>query len=474
MVPPARRVAWRPGIVGGVPTVPVVANVRDFGARGDGVTDDAPAFQAAIAAVRGSGAVFIPAGTFLLKSALRMRSGVVLRGAGMTDTHLTINHGGNAIEFSIFQRGPWVDVLDGLHKGSNVILVSDASRFTVGGYGEIQQDNDPAIMYTSPEWDQPWAQNAAGQIFRVSAISGNVVILESPFNIAFDPALHPMARPQGLLDNAGLENVHLKRADTSDTNMVSMQNVANVWLVRVWSEFAAKSHVYVNTGYRVEVRDSEFRDATNYGGGGYGYGVELITHTTSALVQNNIFRHLRHSMMVHVGANGNVFGYNYSREPQSEATWVPVDISVHGHYPFANLFEGNIVQGVGITDFWGPAGPDNLFFRNRFELAGVTLADASNRQNVVGNEIARGRIASDATVDPATLIVHGNRVNEAIVWDPAIADRDLPDSYYLDAKPAFFGTMAWPSTGADRPGGTNPAKSRYVMEATKNPARSRR
>jgi hypothetical protein len=222
------------------------------------------------------------------------------------------------------------------------------------------------------------------------------------------------------------------------------------------------------------VLDSEFRDATDYGGGGHGYGVELVTHTTSALVQNNIFRHLRHSMMVHVGANGNVLGYNYSREPQSEATWVPVDISVHGHYPFANLFEGNIVQGVGITDFWGPAGPDNLFFRNRFELAGVTLADASNGQNVVGNEIARGRIASDATVDPATLIVHGNRVNEAMVWDPAIADRDLPESYYLDAKPAFFGAMAWPSTGADRAGGTNPAKSRYVMETTKNPAPSRR
>ena len=470
MVPPARRVSWRPGIVGGVPNVPVVANVRDFGARGDRVTDDAPAFQAAIAAVRGAGAVFIPAGTYLLKSTLRMRSGVVLRGAGVNDTHLTINHSGNAIEFSTFQRGTWVDVLDGLHKGSNVILVSDGSRFLAGAYGEIQQDNDPAVMYTNPDWDQPWAQNAVGQVFRVAAVSGNVLILESPFNIGFDPALHPVARPQGLLDNAGLENLHLKRADTSDTNMVSMQNVAHVWLVRVWSELAAKSHVYVNTGYRVEVRDSEFRDATDYGGGGHGYGVELITHTTGALVQNNIFRHLRHSMMVHVGANGNVFGYNYSREPQSEADWIPVDVSVHGHYPFANLFEGNIVSGVGVTDFWGPAGPHNLFFRNRFELAGLTVADASNGQNIVGNEVARGRIAADTTVDPSTLIAHGNSVNGVVSWDPAIADRELPASYYLETKPDFFGPMAWPSTGADRTGGTNPAKSRYLIGTTQGSA----
>jgi len=463
MVPPARRVSWRPGIVGGVPSVPAAANVRDHGARGDGVTDDAAAFRAAIAAVRPPGAVAVPAGTYLLRGPITMRSGVVLRGAGPAQTHLIINHDSPAIDFRLFQRGAWVSVVDGYSKGSSVLAVSDASRFVAGGYGEIQQENDPLVMYTRPEWNEPWAEDAVGQVFRVAAVDGNRLHLDSPLHIDFDPRQHPVVRPQGLLENAGLEDLHIRRADRSDTGVVRMQNVANVWIVRVVSELAARSHVGVDTGYRVEVRDSEFHDATNHGGGGHGYGVELNRHTTHALVQNNIFRRLRHSMMVHVGANGNVFAYNYSREPMGVST--PADISVHGHYPFANLFEGNIVQGVAVTDFWGPAGPHNLFFRNRIEQAGVRLADASHHQTVVGNELPRGAIAREATVDPLTLLIHGNWVDGAVGWDPGIADRELPDSYYLEAKPDFFGAMEWPSTGSDRPGGTNPAKSRFVGAA---------
>lgn len=147
MVPAARRVSWNPGIAGGIPAVPTAVSVLDFGASGDGVTDDAAAIQKAIAAVTAPGAVGIPPGTYLLRSPLVMRSGVVLRGAGPTDTHLLINHDGAAVDFRTFQRGAWVAVADGATRGSRVLTVADASRFVAGGYGEIQQDNDAAVMY---------------------------------------------------------------------------------------------------------------------------------------------------------------------------------------------------------------------------------------------------------------------------------------------------------------------------------------
>ena len=38
-------------------------------------------------------------------------------------------------------------------------------------------------------------------------------------------------------------------------------------------------------------------------------------HTTGTLAEDNIFDSLRHAMMVQTGANGNVFGYNYSANP---------------------------------------------------------------------------------------------------------------------------------------------------------------
>src|SRR5437899_5759912 len=46
-----------------------VNNVRDFGAKGDGVTDDTAALQAAITQASG-GIVFVPAGTYVVTSQL--------------------------------------------------------------------------------------------------------------------------------------------------------------------------------------------------------------------------------------------------------------------------------------------------------------------------------------------------------------------------------------------------------------------
>eukprot|EP00798_Chlamydomonas_sp_ICE-L_P018183 gene18183-24621_t len=64
-----------------IPEVKVVANVLDFGAKGDGKTDDSQAFLNAIEATHGPGVIFIPAGRYILKTQLVIkRSGIVLRG----------------------------------------------------------------------------------------------------------------------------------------------------------------------------------------------------------------------------------------------------------------------------------------------------------------------------------------------------------------------------------------------------------
>jgi hypothetical protein len=57
---------------------------------------------------------------------------------------------------------------------------------------------------------------------------------------------------------------------------------------------------------------------------------------------------------------------------------------------------------------------------------------------------------SDLNVQPRTLL-HGNYdyISDSIVWDPNIADRKLPASLYLSAKPAWFGALSWPPFGPD-------------------------
>ena len=74
--------------------------------------------------------------------------------------------------------------------------------------------------------------------------------------------------------------------------------------------------------------------------------------------------------MAKQGANGNVFAYNYSLDPyrSEDPHDAGSDMLLHGHYPFANLFEGNIGESIIVDDTWGPAGPYNTFFRNRADL----------------------------------------------------------------------------------------------------------
>lgn len=64
------------------PQVPHGVSVKDFGARGDGVTDDSPAFLAALDKVS-DGAIEVPPGRYVITRILEINHhGVVLRGAG--------------------------------------------------------------------------------------------------------------------------------------------------------------------------------------------------------------------------------------------------------------------------------------------------------------------------------------------------------------------------------------------------------
>jgi len=59
-----------------------LVSVKDFGAAGDGVTDDTLAFQTAVSAVSGGGAVYVPAGTYVISATIEITSNIKLYGDG--------------------------------------------------------------------------------------------------------------------------------------------------------------------------------------------------------------------------------------------------------------------------------------------------------------------------------------------------------------------------------------------------------
>lgn len=459
IVPPERRIVWEPGVLGGIPDVSIACpqsapSVMDFGAVGDGVVDDYPAFDAAISAAAEGGAIFVPEGDYLLRTGLSIDKGVILCGEGADKSRLLFDCAETAIDIVTYDRGTLVDVTDGAVKDSTQITVTDASGFVPGEFAEIRQDNDWVVMDPEDYWRHPanvdWVpEYCVGQMFEVVAVNGNTVTVDPPVHFDYNPAMNPQLRPMGLVVGVGIQGLYLTRLNTADRATVVMKNAAYCWMRDCESENTFRAHVSGASSLRCEIRRNYMHHAHDYGGGGHGYGVTLGEHVTDFLIEDNIFVFLRHAMMVQVGASGNVYGYNYSVETQSEGTWTPCDISMHGHYPHMNLFEGNVAQEVDVADYWGPCGPGNTLLRNRVELEGIQVMDYSHRQNVVGNELTTDPNVVSEEGNVQDTMVHGNYQDGSITWDPNIPDHDIPDSYYHSSKPDFFECAPWPATGAD-------------------------
>lgn len=188
-------------------------------------------------------------------------------------------------------------------------------------------------------------------------------------------------------------------------------------------------------------------------------------------------------MIIGGGASGNVFSYNYSIDKTL------CDISVHGHYTYMNLFEGNDVACAWISDCWGPTGPYTTFFRNRIrekspygdKLYAVSVFDSSHDQNIIGNSLLVAGI--DVGSNCRRTWLEKNVLfskNASIIKGLFTADFDnhvgepsrepkwnMPASLYLSDPPHFWGSKPWPAIGADVDIGKSgdymklPAEERY-------------
>lgn len=456
IIPIERIIVWE-GAVGlpeGIPETHVIKDLKnDFGALGDSIADDAPALQRAIDQTPEGGCLHIPQGTYRINSTVLIHKSIVLQGDGAEKSRILLDDEAE-IHIGKLSAGSWLHIRAGYSKGSNLLIVENLqSGIEVGGFVEIKQENDPAFMYTNPygdDWNKGWAAGAVGQVLKVDTLRGDTIIVAEPLNWDYDPGLKPQLRSLTMLDSIGLENLYFERLNPSaELNTLSFTAVAYSWVKDCESYNTYESHIALDRCYRSEVRGSYIHHAYNYGtgGGGYGYGIELLNHSTGCLVEDNILISLRHSLMLHLGANGNVFAYNYSSDCQHDNE---TDISLHGHMAVQNLVEGNVCTNPIISDWWGP-NPRNTLFRNRTAWdRRQRVLDNSDYCNLVGNKHAfESNSGYDIDENVEGTLAHGNFWGGSIHWDPDIPDHSLPDSYYLSSKPSCFDKMPWPATGSD-------------------------
>lgn len=480
-IPANNRVDWSvSGLSVNPPAIVTALDATNYGIVGNNTTDNTAALNALLSTiVAGTPTVInFPEGDYLFSSTIALKDNVVLRGSCSNNTRLHFNMGGNGydcISISKSQSGTYTPITAGIEKEATVLTVGSTAAFSVGGFAEIRQQNG--------SWDEvpaTWATYCVGQMVQIIAISGNQITINHPLRIAYSLALSPEIRPIVPIRFAGVENLFIERTDSGTPpggSNILFNYANNCWVRGIESNRSVSAHVSLYQSTNVEITGSYFHHAIEYTGSNTkGYGIMFAQHTGECLVQNNIFKYLRHSISLKQGANGNVIAYNYSREGnRSEAiSDYAADISIHGHYPFANLCEGNVMQFLQIDYTWGPAGPYNTFFRNELYRYGVVMSAAtgggqgSNNQNFVGNETTDNSFHipfyGQYTITGSNHFQYGNNIVGTIT--PSGTNNLSTSSYYLATNTPNFWTLnaSLPVIGPPNSNntGSNAAEQRYL------------
>jgi hypothetical protein len=411
--------------------------------------------------------------------------------------------GATILEFDMPANNNCFDVRgEGLAQNSNLItdLLKREKTFTVDN--AINFDGGDWIHLEQPNFDYSQTTSwraSIGQITQILGKSNNTINIKDEANKNYLPVSGTLPdhetkiykiRP---IQNVGIENLKIKRLGegySSDSELghnVYFKYAANCWVRGVEMERTAKNHVGIHRSSHIEVSGCYIHSSISYGSGGHGYGIHIEMSTTNCLIENNVFRHLRHAMMVSTGANCNVFSYNYSREQY----WTGIggielpqqgsDLVLHGGYAFSNLFEQNIVERIEADKsyttppFWGfhgINGPYNAFLRNmsikgspiNIDDVQDIILDNAESTSVIGSIVNDINTSGNTTL---TLNLYGRQVLQNQTYETGtninhpVSITDLllmfniylaDVSYYYSSRPNFLSAnLSFPTLGPGDP-----------------------
>ncbi len=475
---------WRrAGYIGEIPEPDRIVNVRNYGALGNGIANDAPAIIAAMTALGGKGGViYFPAGTYAVpNNTIFLSSNIVLRGERSFNTTILAT---NLLDtqtsiISVFGDSslPWIDMQSGYDLLSWTVTLTNVSSFAPGDWVETRQGTNSA-------WKMSAWPDMIGQILQVSNVTvttppeGTVTFVtplrmqyqhDLPlYGVPIKAQIRKFNRPKM---NVGIENLRFSRvvAGSSDAMRDNVPSIYFRFAVNSWVRGCEFTNIFGSAcsgdySANIEITGNYIHDAYQFDGGGSGYGVVLQYRCSEFLIENNIFKRLRHSMLMQAGANGNVLGYNYSRDQYKKELLyqgnLVADMVCHGNYTYANLFEGNCAAYADVDTSHGMNGPYNTFFRNRARGAStqamVVNDSLCSNQTFVGNECIGAY--SLGSKNP---FAYGNNDDGTI---KPTGSTNLPDySYYLGTnvtslppKPSWWNIPGFIPTYGPNADGTVP------------------
>jgi hypothetical protein len=354
---------------------------------GDGTTDNTTALNICITAAASGTAVYLPSGSFYINGTVRLRSNVVLRGAGPSTLILegssgqlntqNFSHTGNLNPSTSYNTLPSTFTLSGTpQKGDTTVTITSGSP-NVGDWIKIFGNDDTSLIdatacnYCADDTGFYLMQ----QIVQVTAKNGSVLTLSQPlYYTPFTTAVG--SEPAGAKYNiitfptqkAGYEYFHvIATGDIGQNSIIKMQGCLFCWVKGVETQYTGSNsnsaHVLMQWSYGNEIRDGYYHEQRS-GASGAGYGVWEEFTNGNHKIENNIIRHNRHGIIWEGGGGADVVLYNYIDDQYTDdLTYLGSARPNHGAHPYMTLLEGNIVSHWAEDNFHGSAS-HFVFFRN--------------------------------------------------------------------------------------------------------------
>ncbi len=363
-----------------LPTTPPGVSVKEFGAKGDGETDDTAAFQAALAQVK-HGAIEVPAGRYRLTGLLEItRPGVVLRGAGPDQSILffpqplndlkpdwgatttgerTSNYswsGGFITLRGQFGSALLTEVTAPAQRGDSQLVVASTAKLRVGQEVEVYQSDQPdnSLAVQLYSGDAGPVKNLNGRahtslITRITAIDGSRVTLDRALRCELQSRWKPRLRAfTPTVTGSGVENLGFAfpaqpyRGHFTELgfNPVALRGVAHCW-VRNLHVRNADSGPFINGAFNTVdgiVIESDRAEDKQHCTGHHGLS---LGGTDNLLCNFDLRTRFIHDITVSGFCSGNVVMHGRG---------VDLSLDHHRYAPNENLFT-DLEAGAG-TRLW--------------------------------------------------------------------------------------------------------------------------
>lgn len=394
------------------PVVPEArVSVKDFGATGDGSTDDTEAILKAIAASPGK-VIFFPVGRYVITKFLQItQSGTVLQGAGTALTTLLMPVPMNTISPRVFNNpassiattlyswsggmislagsgyaGETLSIISAAAKrGDTTLAVSDVSRLEVGSRVVLElTDNSArtllAHVYRGDSGDLSKLKEnyALTQVLTVVKVEGQTLTVDRPLRADVDTGWTPvLKRYAPTLENCGVEHLTIEFPATpyrghwteEGFNPVEIKGAVDCWIrgLKIVNPdsgpFIIGSVFCTLDGIEfVSTRKPAVEDIQGH------HGISLMG--VDCLCRNfTIGMKFFHDLTVSQGSTGNVFSHGKAAD---------LAIDNHRHGPYENLFS-QLDAGLG-TRLWTSGGSAG---QGKNAAAGAVFWNIQTKKDIV-------------------------------------------------------------------------------------------